>query len=357
MDKKQIVSAVVLVVLTVGLLFSFNAMGTNVSNVSADTANYEVTAEGYGGPIRLMVYVKGTEIVNIELLEQNETQNIGDKAIDEMITKILENQSADVDVHAGATVSSNAVIAAVSNALGEAGVTMGGSDAAHKDPTDENSTAYEAEGTLAVGSGYGGDIVLDVVMDGDKIADIKLLDQNETENLGDVAVDAMIKKILQSQSTDVDVESGATVSSQAVLTAVGTVTGQQISEAAAPQDPAAAYDLESYEPEGILVSGKGFQDRYDIFMDVIFTGNEITEIRVIEHKETKGFGDGALRVVPERIVNQQTTEVDVQTGATWTSNAAMKIVQQAVEHAGVNLAEREKGEVSAPTASSSGGGT
>ncbi|SMP70700.1 FMN-binding protein [Anoxynatronum buryatiense] len=356
MDKKQIVSAVVLVVLTVGILFNLNAMN---ANVSADAASYEVTAEGYGGPIRLMVYVKDTEIVNIELLEQNETQNIGDKAVDEMIAKILEKQSANVDVHTGATVSSNAVISAVNHALAEAGVPLEGAGAAREETGDEPSADadYEAEGILAIGSGYGGDVVLDVVMDGEEIVNIKLLDQNETGNLGDVAIDAMIKKILQAQSPDVDVESGATVSSQAVIKAVGTVTGQQISEAEAPQDPAAAYDLESYEPEGILVSGKGFQDRYDIYMDVIFNGSEIAEIRVIEHRETKGFGDGALRVVPERIVNQQTTEVDVQTGATWTSNAAMKIVQQAVEHAGVSLAERKNGEVSAPTASSSGGGT
>jgi Na+-translocating ferredoxin:NAD+ oxidoreductase RnfG subunit len=122
-----------------------------------------------------------------------------------------------------------------------------------------------------------------------------------------------------------------------------------VSESEAPEDPAAAYDLESYEPEGILVSGKGFQDRYDIYLDVIFNGNEIAEIRVIDHRETKGFGDGALRAVPERIISQQSTEVDVQTGATWTSKSAMMLVQQAVEQAGVTLVEQEAGEVAAPT--------
>lgn len=352
MDKKQVMAAVALVVLSVGVLFGFNSMN---NDVLSEAAQYEVSADGYGGPIRLMVYVKDEEIANIEVLEQNETQNLGDKAIEEMITKILENQSTDVDVHSGATVSSNAVIAAVNSAFGEAGIALGEAAETQEEAGQEAAIDYEAEGILAIGSGYGGDIVLDVVLDGDKIVDIKVLDQNETTNLGDVAIDAMIKKILQAQSPDVDVESGATVSSQAVIKAVGSVTGQQVSESEAPPNPGESYDLATYEPEGILVSGKGFQDRYDIYFDVIFDGNEIAEIRVIEHRETKGFGDGALRAVPERIVAQQTTEVDVQAGATWTSNSAMKIVQQAVEQAGVNLAAREGIEVAAPAAPGGGG--
>jgi uncharacterized protein with FMN-binding domain len=348
MQNKRFMIVLVMIILSVVLLFGFNALSSTPTDTTS-VSNYEVTAEGYGGPIRLLVLVEGNEIVNIEILEQNETQNLGDKAIEEMIAKILENQSTNVDVHTGATVSSNAVISAVKSALEEAGITLVGAGSTEEDTDDESPAEYEAKGILAIASGYGGDVVLDVILDGDKIVDIKVLDQQETANLGDKAVDAMIKKILQAQSPDVDVESGATASSQAVIKAVGGVTGQQVSESEAPQDPAAAYDLESYEPEGILVSGKGFQNRYDIYLDVIFNGNEIAEIRVIEHRETKGFGDGALRAVPERIVNQQTTEVDVQTGATWTSNTAMMLVQQAVEQAGVALVEREAGAVAAPT--------
>ena len=222
---------------------------------------------------------------------------------------------------------------------------------------DEPTTEYDVQGVLTSASGYVGEIVLDVVLAGDELVDIKVVEQSETENLGDVAIDAMIAKILDAQSTDVDVASGATASSRGVIEAVAKVTGQVIAQAEEPEDPAAKYDLATYEPEGILVSGKGFQNRYDIVLDVIFNENEITEIRVIEHNETRGFGDGALRAVPERIINQQATEVDVQSGATWTSKAAMKIVEQAVEQAGVNLSQREGVEEAAPAASSSGGGT
>lgn len=222
---------------------------------------------------------------------------------------------------------------------------------------DETATEYDVQGVLTSASGYVGEIVLDVVLAGDELVDIKVVEQNETENLGDAAIDAMIAKILDAQSTDVDVESGATASSRGVIEAVAKVTGQVIAQAEEPEDPSAKYDLATYEPEGFLVSGKGFQDRYDIVLDVIFNENEISEIRVIEHNETRGFGDGALRAVPERMINQQTTEVDVQSGATWTSKAAMRLVQQAVDQAGITLSEREGVEETAPASTNSGGGT
>ena len=346
MDREQIVAFLVLSVLSVGILLGGTAIG---DSDTATVSSYDVTAEGYGGPVRLLIYVEGEEIVDIDVLEHNETEGLGDKAIEAMIAKIIDNKSVDVDVESGATVSSNAVITAANKGLEEAGISTGEVATASDDGDGESTPAeYEAQGILSVAPGYGGDIVLDVIMDGDEIADILVLDQNETANLGDAAIDAMIAKIISAQSPDVDVESGATVSSEAVMKAVAEATGQNVAEREVPEDPAAKYDLETYEPEGIMVSGKGFQDRYDIYLDVILDGNEITEIRVIEHGETKGFGDGALRIVPERIINQQSAEVDVQTGATWTSNSTMELVRKAVEEAGIELAEREAGDDDEP---------
>lgn len=349
MEKKQVIASIIMMFLAVGLLFGCDASG---DDSVTEGSSYEVTAEGYGGPIRLMVHIEDDEMVDIEVLEQNETANLGDEAIDEVIAKILEKQSTNVDVMSGATVSSNATIAAVNSALEEAGITLEEGDT----ETSGESSDYDAEGILAIAEGYGGDVVLDVILDGDEILDIQVLEQNETANLGDNAINAMIEKIIDAQSTDVDVESGATISSEAVIKAVSEATGQEAATGEAPQNPGSEYDLESYEPEGILVSGKGFQDRYDIYLDVIFDGNEIVEIRVIEHSETLGFGDGALRAVPERIVNQQSTDVDVQTGATWTSNATMKIVEKAVQEAGVTLEEQEPSEDATPADDGGGGG-
>ncbi len=82
---------------------------------------YTGEAEGGWGPVIVEVTLDGDKIVNIEVVEQNETEGLGDTAIDELIPKIIEAQSTDgIDVVSGATASSNALIGAVNEALSKA---------------------------------------------------------------------------------------------------------------------------------------------------------------------------------------------------------------------------------------------
>ncbi len=74
-------------------------------------------AKGYGGDISLAVTRDGDKLVSISVLEQNETPDIGGAAIDTVIKDILSQNSTDVDIVSGATITSNAIIAAVNNAL------------------------------------------------------------------------------------------------------------------------------------------------------------------------------------------------------------------------------------------------
>ena len=57
-------------------------------------------------------------------------------------------------------------------------------------------------------------------MDGDKIAAIDVVQQQETAGVGSKALDALPAAIIEAQSTDVDVVAGATVSSNAIKDAV-----------------------------------------------------------------------------------------------------------------------------------------
>ena len=58
----------------------------------------------------------------IEIVEQNETVGIGDKAIEVIPQKILEAQNTDIEMVSGATVTSKAIIEAVKDALAQAGL-------------------------------------------------------------------------------------------------------------------------------------------------------------------------------------------------------------------------------------------
>ena len=69
-------------------------------------------------------------------------------------------------------------------------------------------------------NGMGGDVVVKVTMDGDKIAKIEVLLHGETPGTSDPAFAQIPQAIIDAQSTQVDVASGATISSKAIMEAV-----------------------------------------------------------------------------------------------------------------------------------------
>ena len=68
--------------------------------------------------------------------------------------------------------------------------------------------------------GVGGTIKVAVTMEGDTIKAIKTLEQKETRGLGTTAIMQLTKDIVAANSTDVDIVSGATLSSLAFTGAV-----------------------------------------------------------------------------------------------------------------------------------------
>lgn len=72
---------------------------------------------GMGGPITVKVRMDGKKIVAIEVLEQKESKGISDKAIAGIPAAIIAKQSAAVDVVAGASMTSRAIMSAVQQAL------------------------------------------------------------------------------------------------------------------------------------------------------------------------------------------------------------------------------------------------
>ena len=392
MDKKQVMAVVAMVIIALGTLFGYDALR---DDVVAGAESYVVTAQGYGGEVRLEVFINEDEIVKILVLEQSETEGIGDNAINEIIGQIIETNSTDVEVVSGATVSSNAAIAAVNDALAQAGLVSGevynvvvqgyggdvvldviinegeivainilehsetegigdeamdqviaaileaqsldvdtvsgatiSSDAvingviqALEDAGIElGGGAHEQEGVLGTGSGYGGDIVLDVVVDNGEITDIFVVEESETPGIGDEGIAEMIEKILAAQSTDVDVVSGATVSSKGTIEAVENAL-ENVDEA----------DMEAYEPRGYVGRALGFYESSEIVLDVIIEDGEIVEIVVMEQDETPGIGDSAINAVIDRIIENQSTDVDVVSGATVSSKGTMEAVKDALD--------------------------
>ena len=120
--------------------------------------------------------------------------------------------------------------------------------------------AAEKTTTEAVASGFGGDIKIEVVTEGKKIEDIKLISHKETSHLMDRAFPIIKERILEAQSPIVDSVSGASYTSFAVKRAVadvmkknGTDFGRITFKTKAPEQPAAV--LEDVNTDLVIIGG------------------------------------------------------------------------------------------------------
>lgn len=85
---------------------------------------YTAEAEGFHGTIKLEVTVDAEAITGIEVVEHSETAGIGEAALPVLVESVLEHQTTGVDSVAGATVTSEAFKAALTDALNQAGADM-----------------------------------------------------------------------------------------------------------------------------------------------------------------------------------------------------------------------------------------
>ena len=110
-----------------------------VSPVLASEGTYEGSAAGKNGDITVEVTVDGEGVISDITATHEETPGLGDVAIDTLKEEIVANQDLTVDSIAGATVSSEGFLAAVTSALEAAGL----------DPASYAGNGEEAEAAPA----------------------------------------------------------------------------------------------------------------------------------------------------------------------------------------------------------------
>lgn len=90
---------------------------SEASSEAVETVTLTGEAEGFGGTITATVVKTGDTITSVTFEGPDETPNVGGVALEPMAEKIVEANGVDVDTESGATVSSEACIAAVEAAL------------------------------------------------------------------------------------------------------------------------------------------------------------------------------------------------------------------------------------------------
>ena len=115
---------------------------------------YEAEAQGFHGDVKLSVTVDAEKITAIDILEHSETEGIGAAALPKLVEAVLANQTIGVDSVAGATVTSEAFKAAMTDALTQAGADIDKMTAAVEASTLED-VQMDAD-VVVVGAGAAG---------------------------------------------------------------------------------------------------------------------------------------------------------------------------------------------------------
>lgn len=154
--------------------------------------------------------VSRDRILSVDIDAPEETPQMAFLACAQLTQEIVRQGRADVDAVSGATVTSEAIKAAVAETLRQAGG-EDGADAA----TDMRPGCY-----AAAAKGYKSEIKLETEVNTREILTVRIKAAAETPGLGQDVPEKMAARIVETQSLAVDGISGATVTCSAVRQAV-----------------------------------------------------------------------------------------------------------------------------------------
>lgn len=225
--------------------------GCSKGSASLKAGEYTVEAKGMM-PMTLKVTLSETEITAIEILEHSETDGIADEALTEFPKRIVETQDLTTDVVSGATITSNAIVDGVKQAIKDAG----GDPANFGEATGE--LAYKAGTYTGVAEGHNGQLEVEVEFSDTEILKVEVKESAETEHLANVVYDRVPAQIVKDQSLTVDTVTGATVTTGALKNAVKDAVQQAGADARLLNKPSTTVlstDVKDIETDVIVVGG------------------------------------------------------------------------------------------------------
>lgn len=312
---------------------------------------YEGTGTGFAGKITVAVEIKDKKIVAITVLNVEADDAAFFNRAKGVIDRIIQSQNLDVDVVSGATYSSRGIISAVKNALtgekdsGKTAENPGKGEGSTTVAQVADAAAYKDGTYYGSATGFAGPIKVKVVISGGKIASIEIVSTSDGSSYISKA-SAITGKIVSSQSTNVDTVSGATYSSVGIINAVRNALAQAAVDGSTV--PASTENTEQNNQQNQSaptpsVSGNfpypdgtyyGTAEGYlgDVKVAIVLKNHTIQSVQILENEDDAAFFNRA-RAVVNNIVKNQTTGVDVVSGATYSSNGIINAVKAALESA------------------------
>lgn len=347
--------------------------------IDVKDGTYKGSANGYGGKVTVNVTVSKKTMTAIDVVSApGETDSFFQRAkgvIDEMLTA----QSTDVDVVSGATYSSNGIIGAVKNALfgtesnNATAANAGNAGGSVPSVSKVSESGTWKDGTYTgSGKGFGGTISVKVTVKDGKISAIDVTSASgETASYFSKAK-GIIPKMISGQTTNVDAASGATYSSNGIITAVRNAlskaeTGKSSTKKKKKKNkknkkknsgsdsnnnnniaaPAEGYEDGTYTGSAAC-SGEQFKE-YSVTANVTIKNGKISAVEIsstAKGTNLKQFmSRDEIKNLPSLIVSKNgTSGVDAVSGATYSSHAIFNAVNDALSKAKKNSSSTEKKE-------------
>ena len=337
---------------------------------------YTGSSNGYGGEITVQVTVENGQIIDISILSAPGETDPYYSLARSLLDTVKQRQTWEVDTVSGATYSSRGILGAIRNAL--TGETVENEEPPSVEPVGTTSqdafkdpAAYKDGTYYGTADGFGGEIRVEVTVKKGKIAKISVESApDETPQYLNMAK-GVISRIIKAGSPNVDTVSGATFSSTGIIDAVRKALLQAVKDPegggdAGGESPeggsegggdsgeggpeggdtaAAQYEDGAYTGSGWCDDGEEFY--YEINVTIRVEDGKISRVSVSKGEDESDSPEdnefylgwavnGRTRSgqfhpgVPAQIVSSQNADVDIVSGATYSSDTIRSIAARII---------------------------
>ena len=284
------------------------------------------TAKGFGGDVTVKATIDNGTITALTVETPDETAGLGQKCSDAEFTSqfigkaIPVELGKDVDAVSGATITSTAVVDALNS--------LAAAPAEETTAMEEPAAAATGEEKSATAQGFMGDVTVKATLDGNTITALTVETPDETPGLGqncseeDFTKQFIGKTLPVELGKDVDAESGATITSTAVVDALNSLAAAPAEEATATEEPAAAA---TGEEKSATLTGFGG----DVTVKAVLEDNVVASLTVETPDETAGLGqkcseeEFTSQFIGKTLPVKLGEDVDAVSGATITSTVVV----------------------------------
>ncbi|MDD3410047.1 MAG: FAD-dependent oxidoreductase, partial [Eubacteriales bacterium] len=163
---------------------------------------------------------------------------------------------------------------------------------------------------------------------------VEVTEQTETESIGGAALPTLVQEVVNSKAFAADAVSGATFTSNGFNAALADAENQAKGIVVEVSTETNVADGTYTATVPSLIDTEGLAGIGELTLEATFADNKITSITVPAYTDTKIIGGMAFDILSQRVVENQSTDIDALSGATVSSNAFFSALNQCIEQAG-----------------------